>query len=341
MEGRPRRKAAEVASMLVQPNLAKKARVEMQMAALTNDAAKTLLTLSENPVVFDRYEGVEGDAAKYVKYLKDKLNTKSPAVVVATRAFGPKVVADFIAKRKAVRYMFAPPDNTAQCVRAGLKNPPDTTDTCWLCGFGLYKNGTPVDTIACEHILPVIQAVIFADIALTKTPSTSTPELVKAEYAWAHAVCNGPKSSSVFIKEVQDESGHIIRWDVDMDKIVSVLNTAVAQIKKKKIDSGTLSTQTQIDEWIKRQSQSIADRLLPILNRINQGEDTVRMNVLLGVTKLLDPERWSSTTPLDKKAYAKYADQVIERAAETSLSQVGRSRRQTKRKRRMTFKKRK
>jgi hypothetical protein len=34
---------------------------------------------------------------------------------------------------------------------------------------------------------------MFADISLAKAPSTSTPELMRAEYEWAHSVCNGPK----------------------------------------------------------------------------------------------------------------------------------------------------
>ena len=341
MERRPKRKAAENAVEIIQPNLTKRLRSERQSSIITKDAANALLALAKDPIVFNSSTSSEGDASRYVKYLKDKLNTKSPAIVVATRAFGPKVVADFISKRKAVRYMFAPADNTAQCVRAGLKNPPDITDTCWLCGFGLYKGRTPIDTIACEHILPVIQAVIFADIALPKSPSTITPALVKAEYAWAHASCNLPKSNSVFIKEIYDQDGNIIRWDVDMNEIVSVLNATIPGIKNKNIDGGTLGTQADIQTWIKTRSESIAERLSPILERINQGEDTVRMNILLGVTKILDPERWASTIPLDEYAYEDYADEVIKHAAETSLSQIGRSRRQTKRKRRLTLKKRK
>jgi hypothetical protein len=328
------RAAKTVAIAAIETNEAKRLRKQDQQQKSRAEVADILMDLAVNPVDFSN---LEGDAAKYVKYLKDKLSTKSPAVVVATKAFGPKVVANFIANRKAVRYMFAPADNTAQCVRAGLVNPPAADTKCWLCDFGLYRDGKAVDVIACEHILPVIQAVMFADIALPKTPSTSTPELVKAEYAWAHAVCNGPKSSSVFIKEIHDQTGRIVKWDVDDDEIIRVLKLTIPEIRKANIDGGTLNQ----GQWLKDRLVAIKQRIQPILDKINFGEDTVRMNILFGVAKIVDPERWASRSPLDEQAYADYADEVIANAAQLSLPQSGsgrhrRTKRHSKRKHRKT-----
>ena len=332
---RPRREAKTNASAVTEANANKRMREEEGQQKSRTEVADILMDLAVNPVDFSN---LEGDAAKYVKYLKDKLSTKSPAIVVATKAFGPKVVANFIANRKAVRYMFAPADNTAQCVRAGLVNPPAADTKCWLCDFALYRDGKAVDVIACEHILPVIQAVMFADIALPKTPSTSTPELVKAEYAWAHTACNGPKSSSVFIKEISDETGRIVRWDIDEAEIIRVLNLTVPEIKKANIDGGQLSNKAK---WLKDRLVAIKERMQPILNKINFGEDTVRMNILFGVAKIVDPERWASRTPLDEQAYADYTDEVIANAAQLSLPQSGsgrhrRTKRDSKRKHRKT-----
>jgi len=279
-------------------------------------AAETLLTLS-TPLDFST---LKGDGANYVKYLKQKLTTKSPAIVFATKAFGPKVVANFIATRKAVRYMFAPADNTGQCMRAGLTYPPETNTICWLCGYGLYRDGKPVDVIACEHVLPVIQAVLFADIALSKLPSTSQPDLVKAEYAWAHTVCNGPKSSSVFIKEIHDNTGHILKWEIDTDAITDVLNKTYPLIKQRNIDAGQL---TDKSEWITDQIINITIKIQPILDRINFGEDSVRFNILRSAAKLLDDERMASNVKIDAQAYAEHADQIeqfIGSTAESSLS---------------------
>jgi hypothetical protein len=335
----PVRAAKANASAVTQANAAKRIKLEVEQQKSRAEVADILMDFAVNPLDFSN---LEGDAAKYVKYLKDKLGTKSPAIVVATKAFGPKVVADFIANRKAVRYMFAPADNTAQCVRAGLVNPPAADTKCWLCGFELYRDGKPVDVIACEHILPVIQAVMFADIALPKTPATSQADLVKAEYAWAHTACNGPKSSSVFIKEITDDTGRIVRWDIDDTEIIRVLRLTIPEIKKLNIDGGQLSQA----QWLKDRLVSIKEKIQPILNKINFGEDTVRMNILFGVAKIVDPERWASRTPLDEEAYAEYADQVIENAADITLSQIGsgkyrKTKRHSKRKHRNTSKRRK
>lgn len=266
-------------------------------------AAETLVSLS-SPLDFS---DLAGDGAKYVKYLKERLNTKSPAVVFATKAFGPKIVADFIGKRKAVRYMFAPADNTGQCKRAGLKFPPAIGTTCWLCGYELYRNGKTVDVIACEHILPVIQAVLFADIALPNLPSTSQADLVKAEYAWAHTSCNEPKSSSVFIKEIHDNTGHIVKWDIDGDEIRKILRKTIPLIRKKNIDGGQIMDES---EWIEGRLVEIARRIKPILDKINFGEDTVRYNILLSAAKLLDDERLASNVRIDQEAYAEHADEI-------------------------------
>lgn len=319
-----RQKLPTAKALEVQQNVNEAARKEAEELATTyaniaqNEpgAAETMLSLS-TPLDFS---ALEGDGAKYVKYLKQKLTTKSPAVVFATKAFGPKVVANFIARRKAVRYMFAPTDNTGQCKRAGLTFPPKIDTTCWLCGYGLYRNGKPVDVIACEHVLPVIQAVLFADIALPTLPSTSQRDLVEAEYGWAHTVCNGPKSSSVFIKEIYDKKGHIVKWDIDNDEITDVLKKTFPLIKQKNIDAGQLTDETK---WIKTQIVNITLKIQPILDRINFGEDSVRFNILRSAAKLLDNERLASNVQIDEKAYAEHADQIeqfIGSTAESSLS---------------------
>jgi hypothetical protein len=336
----PKRLAAIAAADALAANENKRMRRELGQQKSKEEVADILMDFARNPMDFSN---IGGDAAKYVKYLKYKLSTKSPAVVIATKAFGPKVVADFIARRKAVRYMFAPADNTAQCVRAGLVNPPAIDTECWLCGFGLYRDGNPVDVIACEHVLPVIQAVMFADIALPKTPATSQADLVKAEYAWAHTACNGPKSNSVFIKEIKDDRERIIRWDIDDTEIIQVLNLTVPEIKKANIDGGQLRN---LAVWTESRIKAIKKKIQPILDKINIAEDTARMTILFGAAKIVDPERWASRTPLDEEAYAEYADQVIENAADITLSQIGsgkyrKTKRHSKRKHRNTSKRRK
>jgi hypothetical protein len=272
------------------------------------------------------------------KYRNRALNSKSPAIVFAVRLYGPEAVAKFLIKKKAVRYMFAPADNTGQCVRAGVGVP----SKCWLCDYPLLKpDGTQFDTIACEHILPVVQGVMFADIALSKLPSTSTPELVRAEYEWAHAVCNGPKSASVFIKETRDGSGKLTGWTADTDVIEQTLRETIPGIQSKDIDGGELSTLAAQNAWVTDRIPKIIERLSPILTRINHPDsDSARMIALFGMGKLLDSERLASTEKLDQAAYNRYVDQVLN-TAQNITEQNGSKRRRTKRKRSRRFTSRK
>jgi hypothetical protein len=269
------------------------------------------------------------------KYRNRALNSKSPAIVFAVRLYGPEAVAKFLIKKKAVRYMFAPADNTGQCVRAGVGVP----SKCWLCDYPLLKpDGSQFDTIACEHILPVVQGVMFADIALSKLPSTSTPELVRAEYEWAHAVCNGPKSASVFIKETRDGSGKLTGWTADTDVIEQTLRETIPGIQSKDIDGGKLSTLAARNAWVTDRIPKIIERLSPILTRINHPDsDSARMIALFGMGKLLDSERLASTEKLDQAAYNRYVDQVLN-TAQNITEQNGSKRRRTKRKRGVTRK---
>jgi hypothetical protein len=270
------------------------------------------------------------------KYRSRVLNTKSPAIVFAVQIFGPDAVAKFLMKKKAVRYMFAPTDNTGQCVRAGTGK----ASNCWLCDYPLLKpDGSQLDTIACEHILPVVQGAMFADIALSKLPSTSTPELVRAEYEWAHAVCNGPKSDAVFIQETRDSSGKLTGWKADTVVIEQTLRETIPGIRSKNIDGGKLSTLAAQNAWVKGRTPKIIERLSPILTRINHPDsDSARIMALFGIAKLSDPERWASTEKLDQASYDRYVDQLLNTAPSIAKQTGSNRRRRTKRKRGITRK---
>lgn len=280
------------------------------------------------------------------RYLNERINTKSSATAIAVKMFGPEAVLRFLQERDAVRYIYAPADNNSQCIRAGLKNPNDPTQVasmkCWLCGFSLKKsNGSSYDTIACEHILPVYQAVMFADISLAKAPSTSTPELMRAEYEWAHSVCNGPKSDSVFIKEIRDTVGNLKGWEADITEIETILRKTLPNIINKGIDEGTLRTPEAKKVWITKQTNAIVERLKPIISAINlPSPDSARMMALWSAAKLGDPERWASKVELNRAAYDRYVDGLLEREIEKERAQQtgSRRRRQTKRKRRQIHK---
>jgi hypothetical protein len=274
------------------------------------------------------------------RYLNEPLTSTSSPTAIAVRTWGPEAVALFLDQRDAVRYMYSPTNNEAQCIRARLGNPNDPKEVvnmrCWLCDFGLTKSdGSKPDIIACEHVLPVFQAVMFADIALAKSPSTSTLDLIRAEYEWAHASCNGPKSNSVFIKEKRDRANRLIGWEVDGEVIKTVLMKTIPKIKAAGIDGGMLNSRTAEKIWVKNRTDAITQRMQIFLQYLNHPDPgTARFMMLLAAAKLADPERWASTVKINEEAYNHYVDELIG----TELNRMQAGRRRTKRKRGVTHK---
>jgi hypothetical protein len=250
------------------------------------------------------------------KYLDKPTDMRSP-MSIAVKTWGPVAIADFLKHRDAVRYIYSPTNNTAQCIRARLGDPNKPEEAammkCWLCNFPLInpRTGTAYDTIACEHVLPVYQAVMYADIALAKRPSTSTEELVASEYGWAHAVCNGPKSNKLFIVEVKDRSDKITGWKIDDNTIKQTLKETIPGIMSKGIDNGTLGNKEADELWVDKCLKAIKVRLNVILSFLEHSDPgAYRMSYLFSVSKLIDPERLASNVKLDQAAYDAYAEQL-------------------------------
>lgn len=250
------------------------------------------------------------------KYTGRPVDITSP-MSIAVGTWGPEAVADFLQHRDAVRYMYAPTNNPAQCIRAGLGDPTDPKKAaemkCWLCDFLLVNpyTRTAYDTIVCEHVLPVYQAVMYADIALAKRPSTSTEELVASEYGWSHAVCNGPKSNRLFIVETRDRSNRLTGWKIDDNIIRQTLIETIPDIRSKGIDNGTLATKPAQIKWVDKCIKDITVRLNVFLNSLNHPDPGgYRISQLFSVSKLIDPERWASNVSINEQAYDAHAAEV-------------------------------
>jgi len=71
---------------------------------------------------------------------------------------------------------------------------------CYLCGKSLTKNN--INSIECEHVLPLIYALSHLWIAYKRFDEYTQGEkdALTLEYAWAHQCCNQVKSSDEFIK---------------------------------------------------------------------------------------------------------------------------------------------
>jgi len=105
---------------------------------------------------------------------------------------------------KSLRKHIEPVSADKQCKSAHIEFTAGKT-LCWLCGC-VIKDG---EKKACEHIFPVVHAIMFNGIITTKSIfrkrfSESNSELLKkvteSNYRWAHANCNGAKGGLVLFK---------------------------------------------------------------------------------------------------------------------------------------------
>lgn len=223
--------------------------------------------------------------------------------MIHTGSRGSKIVrklyGDTSRDSREIRGMFSPSSNTEQCKRAGIGSAPSADSTCWICGYLFLqddKNWKP----NCDHILPVIQGVMFADIALTKKPSTSNEQLIKNEYDWAHSLCNIKKGRNVFITEKYVD-GKLVGWESNDTVIQTLLYRLIPDIQKSGIDKGEIAM--NVEGWVKTRLSTIKQRMNPLLTMINKGP--AKLQVLLSIAKLGDEERLVKKTGARRNRHTK------------------------------------
>ena len=168
-----------------------------------------------------------------------------------------------------------------QCVEV-LKDKPNI---CWICGNTVnltMPKGSPRSP-QCEHILPVIQAVLFLQLYSTQYKDDITAAM-ELEYGWSHAVCNNAKTNIVFMKD--DGSGNFM---VDKSAIKSVL-TALSK------------TPGAPPFNLEQREKAVTDKIEEITNYLNREPGLANMNVLAGVINCLTDVRPSVAKKLDMAA---------------------------------------
>lgn len=143
----------------------------------------------------------------------------------------------------------------------------DEAKVCWLCGNPVdptLPNTDPL-SIQCEHVLPVMQAVIFLQL-YSREHQDNITEAIKLEYAWSHAVCNRIKTNSVFILETDDGN-----YSVNTPEIQRVLteiqkNTPVAN----------------------NQSVNVVSKIQLIVDYLNREPGSANLKLLAGVIDCLE-----------------------------------------------------
>lgn len=158
-----------------------------------------------------------------------------------------------------------------QCM-AVLKDQPKV---CWLCGNGIdstLPSNNPL-SIQCEHILPVMQAVIFLQL-YSRDHGDNITDPMKMEYAWAHAKCNNIKTNTVFIEETAD-----LNYKVNIDSIRNVLTT---------ISNSKVVPEFDIEDRVSK----IQSRIEEIVTYLNKEPGSANLRTLAGIIDCLEEARF-------------------------------------------------
>lgn len=99
--------------------------------------------------------------------------------------------------------------------------------SCWICGIPIvYKTDATrsIEPGQCEHVLPIIQAVMFIGLYTGDKKSLNDPkykEYLKLEYEWAHEKCNLIKNDDVYL-DIKNVTG-LETYTVNQGKIRTLL----------------------------------------------------------------------------------------------------------------------
>lgn len=103
---------------------------------------------------------------------------------------------------------------------------------CWLCGTAFHNKSRAID---CEHIIPILFAVLFLGVCPGKSIekfSTEMKDAYSLNYLYAHSSCNRKKSNILLIKWDEknkkmifdEENAKILQDRIIKSKLVKVLN---------------------------------------------------------------------------------------------------------------------
>lgn len=142
-----------------------------------------------------RLKDLPDDWDKFPAILKDlPICDHNSASIVMDTLFPKDVTAKWRAKKKTCRQIYELSDVNAQCNHVVKpKEPKD--DVCYICGFAFDETVEGLQR-ACEHILPIVQAVFFLELYTTGKPINDAQLL---EYDWAHRCCNYVKNDYSFL----------------------------------------------------------------------------------------------------------------------------------------------
>ena len=209
--------------------------------------------------------------------------------------------------------------------------------TCYICGMTITKSGIDNDgrNPECEHILPILQAVIYLGLyshkEATRIPGStfekfqSSPttiqnpfynqELVNLEYAWSHRACNQIKSDNIYM-DIDDE-----KFKVDIGRLkgllVQIWNTNIPGYRK--FRNVLRSKYPNRNDFINQRTRDRSDlitRFNAIVEKLNSHKAPY-VTLLAGVASMVEGTmsnnaRTQHMTPIQRSIAAKkeYDDKI-------------------------------
>ena len=170
-----------------------KQQYELEQQKLEEERLVQLTALQEA-----RLSELPDDWDKFPDILKNlPICEHNSASIVMDTLFPADVTAKWRSQEKSCRQIYELSDVNAQCNHVVKpKEPKD--DLCYICGFAFDETVEGLQR-ACEHILPIVQAVFFLEL-YTRGKPISDAQLL--EYDWAHRCCNYVKNDYSFLKTV-------------------------------------------------------------------------------------------------------------------------------------------
>jgi hypothetical protein len=161
--------------------------------------------------------------------------------------FGDRLIRDIEGRNEKIKFklrnIYELTTPTAQC-RAVI-GPVTGTTECWICGIPIQYGGPGMEVGQCDHVLPIIQAVMFLGLysqdrlirnrITDDTYDPRTDPALQLEYRYTHQICNSVKNDIVLIGTGEKNTWPHEYFSIKKDSIRNLLHGVWTNTSKHKV----------------------------------------------------------------------------------------------------------
>lgn len=172
-------------------------------------------------------------------------------------------------------------------------------DKCYICGFDFDVNVKGLSP-ACEHILPIIQAIFFLDLyrgdekeELVKSPEKL--DILRKEYAWAHDCCNEIKSDDSYLvtKLNADKNGYP-SWGFGVNQTSRILSKIYNTKEFQSLNITTIQsliTRKGYKKWLEERIEYIKNEKVDSILKYIQSKGNGGVITMIGFGNCVTPSK--------------------------------------------------